>query len=85
MNKTIITRRSPLTGKVNRMEIPLTPNEYGKRVALWQTGMYIQEAFPTLTPVEREFVKTGITAEEWENVFGEGNSMFSKNRKGGNI
>jgi len=71
MNKTIITRRSPFTGKVHRMEIPLTPKEYGKRATLWQTGMLIQDAFPMLSADQREFIKTGITPEEWENLFGE--------------
>ena len=71
MNKTIITRRSPFTGKVHRMEIPLTPKEYGERATLWQTGMLIQDAFPMLSADEREFIKTGITPEEWDAAFGE--------------
>jgi hypothetical protein len=71
MNKTIITRRSPFTGKVHRMEIPLTPKEYGQRATLWQTGMLIQDAFPMLSADEREFIKTGITPEEWDAAFGE--------------
>lgn len=29
----------------------------------------IQDIFPNLTPNEREFIKTGITQEEWENLF----------------
>jgi hypothetical protein len=70
MNKTIITRRSPFTGKVHRMEIPLTPKEYGERATLWQTGMLIQDAFPMLDAGQREFIKTGITPEEWDNMFG---------------
>ncbi len=69
MNKTIITRRSPFTGKVHRMEIPLTPKEYGKCATLWQKGMLIQDAFPTLDADQREFIKTGITSEEWNEAF----------------
>jgi hypothetical protein len=71
MNKTIITRRSPFTGKVHRMEIPLTPKEYGKCATLWQTGVLIQDAFPMLSADQREFIKTGITPEEWDAAFGE--------------
>ena len=71
MNKTIITRRSPFTGKVHQMEIPLTPKEYGKCATLWQTGMLIQDAFPMLDAGQREFIKTGITPEEWDAAFGE--------------
>ena len=70
MNKTIITRRYPFTGKVHQMEIPLTPKEYGKCATLWQTGMLIQDAFPTLDANQREFIKTGITPEEWDAAFG---------------
>jgi len=35
----------------------------------WQKGKLIQNAMPYLTPSEREFLMTGITAEEWDNVF----------------
>ena len=71
MNNTIITRRSPFTGKVHQMEIPLTPKEYGKCATLWQTGMLIQDAFPMLSADEREFIKTGITPQEWDSMFGD--------------
>jgi hypothetical protein len=71
MNKIIITRRSPFTGKLNQMEIPLTHKEYGKCATLWQTGMLIQDAFPMLDASQREFIKTGITPQEWDNMFGD--------------
>jgi hypothetical protein len=31
----------------------------------------IQDAFPTLTADEREFILTGITSEEWDEIFPE--------------
>lgn len=34
-------------------------------------GKHIQDAFPFLTDNEREFILTGITAEEWDELFGE--------------
>ena len=34
-------------------------------------GMHIQDAFPFLTPDEREFLLTGMTSEEWAELFGE--------------
>lgn len=38
----------------------------------WQThGNYIQDAFPYLTPDQRELVKTGIHPECWTAMFGE--------------
>jgi hypothetical protein len=72
MNKstTIIARRSPFTHKVNRMEIPLSHAEFEKRAILWQSGMLIQDAFPMLNAGQREFIKTGITPEEWNDMFG---------------
>ena len=70
MNNTIITRRSPFTGKIHQMEIPMSVLEFSKREILWQTGMLIQDAFPTLDAGQREFIKTGITPQEWEDTFG---------------
>jgi calcineurin-like phosphoesterase family protein len=36
-----------------------------------QEGYHIQDAFPYLTEDEREFILTGITADEWDELFGE--------------
>ena len=52
------------------MEIPLSHAEFEKRFTLWQSGMLIQDAFPMLDAGQREFIKTGITPEEWDNMFG---------------
>ena len=35
----------------------------------WQAGELIQVAMPRLDADGREFIKTGITAEEWEEIF----------------
>lgn len=35
----------------------------------WMNGKFIQEAFPNLSPDEREFLMTGITSEEWSELF----------------
>lgn len=35
----------------------------------WKAGERIQIAFPFLTAYEREFIKTGITSEEWDAIF----------------
>jgi hypothetical protein len=66
-----VTRVSALTHRQHTMRIKISPQDFRKGYNLAQSGMYIQDAFPTLTPVEREFIKTGITPEEWENVFSE--------------
>lgn len=62
-----ITRKSPLTGIVTTIDLPIT-NEQLRR---YERGAMIQNAFPNLTPDEREFYKTGYTKEDWNTMFGE--------------
>lgn len=39
---------------------------------MWQMrGLHIQHAFPFLTDAEREFLLSGITPEEWTEMFKE--------------
>ena len=64
----IITRRSPLTGKLNEMDLPITEDQ----IRLYQQGgILVQQAFPNLSPDQREFFKTGYTPEDWARVFPE--------------
>jgi hypothetical protein len=62
----LITRRSPFSGKVNTMEIPVTDLQ----LMMWENGAMIQNAMPNLTADQREFIKTGITPAEWAETFG---------------
>ena len=62
-----ITRKSTLTGLTHEMNLPITQQEIDR----WQGGELIQDVFPNLSDDQREFLKTGITAEEWEEAFGE--------------
>lgn len=57
----IVERRSVLTGKLRRREIPVTQEQIDR----WQEGELIQFAMPHLSPSERDFVKLGITDDEW--------------------
>jgi hypothetical protein len=61
---TEITKVSQLTGNTHTMTIMLDP----KDVARWQQGVLIQDALPYLSPAEREFLMTGATDEEWEEM-----------------
>lgn len=36
---------------------------------LWERGLLIQQAFPMLTDDEREFILTGLTPEEWVEIW----------------
>ena len=49
----------------------LTVEQLEVRLAMWRKGMNIQDAFPMLNADEREFLMTGITPEEWDDLFGE--------------
>jgi hypothetical protein len=56
-----ITRKSPISDKIRTREINVT-NEHIKR---WKSGVLIQHAMPHLSADDREFIKTGITTDEW--------------------
>ena len=60
----LIERTCPFTGKQKSMEIPVTETQ----LANWEAGELIQNAMPNLTPLQREFIKTGITDDVWESV-----------------
>lgn len=61
----LIKRRCPVTGVDKEMEIDVTVAQ----LAEWQAGKLIQNAMPTLTPSEREFIMTGITDDVWDKIF----------------
>lgn len=59
---------SQLSGKINEMDLPITEEEF---LAWRESGQLIQDAFPQLTPSQREFLLTGSTDEEWDSAFGD--------------
>ena len=67
-NKMKITKTSPFTGKVATLDLPITQ----ERIDAWQNdNTMVQEAFPELNADQREFLMTGITAEEWDHFIKE--------------
>ena len=60
-----ITRTNPFNGETNTLDIDVTDEQ----VQAYMDGALIQNAFPHLTAGEREFIKTGITEEAWEEMF----------------
>jgi len=54
-------RKSMLSGVVRTRDIDVTEEEYDR----WRSGVLIQRAMPHLSSVDREFIMTGITEEEW--------------------
>ncbi len=61
----LITRTSRFSGITRTRELPITDAQ----LARWQAGVVIQQAMPHLSAADREFVLTGITAEEWDAMF----------------
>ena len=63
-----ITRTSMVSGETRTLDLPVTEEQLNK----YASGALLQDAFPQLSPGDREFIKTGITNEEWESLFGGG-------------
>ena len=61
----LITRNSPFTGTTISMNIDITQAQ----LDAWQAGTLIQDAMPNISADEREFIMTGITPEEWDELF----------------
>ena len=62
-----ITRTSLYSRITRTLDLPVTEAQ----LDAWASGELIQNAFPNLSPDEREFLKTGITPEEWEQLYRE--------------
>ena len=62
----LITRKSMISGEVNTLEVDCTPEQ----LAAWEAGMKIQDAMPEVEAPLREYVKSGITPQEWVETFG---------------
>ena len=63
-----VTKQSQISGVIRTMELDITAQQ------LWNYEMglgLIQDVFPNLNSSEREFLKTGVTDEEWNRFFGE--------------
>lgn len=67
-----ITRTSAFTGKEHTMELDVTQEDLDRCWSLNPNGSeHIQDVFPHLNSEEREFLKSGVTQEEWDEVFGD--------------
>jgi len=61
----LISKKSLFTGTINSMDLPVTQEEIDD----WISGQLIQDVFPYLSREQREFLMTGTTPEEWNEVF----------------
>lgn len=64
----ILTKISPLTGNENEMEIPMSIREFSIAWQAFERGAMIQEAFHNLPAPMREFIKSGISPQEWDEI-----------------
>lgn len=64
-----IARISLVSLRRNVMEIPLTEEQYLAGMRLREDGVLIQNAFPTLSPVQREFLMSGMSEAEQNEFF----------------
>ena len=60
-----ITRTSIISGVTRTRDLDVTLNQLQE----WANGGLIQNVFSNLTPSEREFIKTGVSDEEWDALF----------------
>ncbi len=61
----LIKRTSQSSGITREMDLPITQVQ----LDAWENGMLAQRAFPQLTPDQREFIITGMTREEFDELF----------------
>jgi len=62
----LIKRQSDLSGKTRIIEIDVTQEQLDQ----WASGTLIQNAMPNLDDDDREFIMSGITPAEWDELFG---------------
>ena len=62
----LVTRLSPFSRTKNTIDLDITPEQLARYE---NSEELIQNVFPNLSAEHREFIKTGITPEEWEASF----------------
>jgi hypothetical protein len=62
----IIQRTSHVSGITREFDLPVTLEQMGRYESGTET---IQDIFPHLSADDREFIKTGVTADEWDKMF----------------
>lgn len=60
-----ITRTSMMSGITRTLDIPVTMNQLQEHAS----GGLIQKVMSNLSEDDREFILTGMTAEEWDEGF----------------
>jgi hypothetical protein len=61
----LITKESKLSGTIVTKDIMVTQEQ----LDAWKGGLMIQDAMPNVSADDREFLMTGVTPEEWNDLF----------------
>jgi hypothetical protein len=67
----LITKTSQLSGLTHTIDIDVTQEQLDRIEARRENGELIQRIVPDLPKELREFLMTGITPEEWNEIFAE--------------
>lgn len=60
-----ITRKNIITGELITKDLPVTLEQ----LKAWHDGVIIQKAMPHLSADDREFILTGLSGEQWDEIF----------------
>lgn len=55
--------------KKRSVEMPYDPSTFSVRWDMWKNGKHIQQAFPELSPDQREAMLTGTCPACWRKIF----------------
>tara|TARA_R100000781_G_scaffold12394_2_gene11000 strand:+ start:1783 stop:2145 length:363 start_codon:yes stop_codon:yes gene_type:complete len=70
-DNTLFTRKSIVSGTLSTITIAMHLDEFLCCFAMWaHDKCLIQDCFPDLDDNEREFIMSGITVEEWTEIYG---------------
>ena len=64
----LITKESKLSGVIATKDIMVTQEQ----LDAWKGGLMIQDAMPNVSADDREFLISGVTPEEWNETFPNG-------------
>ena len=69
-----ITKTSSLTGITRTLQFPqYDHDDFERRLLSYERGyMTLEDAFPEASPNAREFIRSGVTEEEWQKYVVEG-------------
>lgn len=68
----IAENRTKITYQGNHIIVNYSADYISQGWYDWQMrGQHIQTAFSLLTPAQREFILTGMTEDEWKELWGE--------------